>query len=94
MNQLAKNLACEWAKDGIRVNSVSPWYTATPLAQQVLKDETLRKEVLDRTPMKRVGEPQEVASVMAFLASKAASYITGQNVHVDGGYSVMGYYRP
>ena len=94
MNQLAKNLACEWAKDGIRVNSVAPWYTATPLAQAVLKDEKLKQEVLDRTPMRRVGEPQEVAGVMAFLASKAASYVTGQTIQVDGGYSVLGYYRP
>jgi Tropinone reductase 1 len=92
MNMLAKNLACEWARDGIRAVSVAPWYTNTELAQKVLADDTYRNDVLRRTPMNRTAEPEEVARVFAFLASPAASYITGCTVPVDGGYSVMGLY--
>lgn len=91
MNQLTKNLAAEWAKDGIRVNAIAPWYIATPLAKQVLQDEDYKKEVLERTPMKRIGEPEEVASVVAFLCSKGAGYITGQTIAVDGGFSIFGF---
>ena len=90
LNQLAKNLTCEWAQDGIRVISVAPWYTATPLAQQVLQNKEFEAEVLSRTPMRRVAQPEEVARVFCFLASDAASYITGATVPVDGGYSCMG----
>ena len=63
MNQLTRNLACEWAKDGIRVNAVAPWYTATPLALQVLQDAEYEQAVLERTPMRRIGHPSEVAGV-------------------------------
>jgi Tropinone reductase 1 len=90
LNQLARNLTCEWAGEGIRVISVAPWYTATPLAMQVLADKEFEAEVLARTPMRRVAEPVEIARVMAFLASDAASYVTGVTLPVDGGYSVMG----
>lgn len=92
LNQLAKNLACDWAKHGIRVNAVAPWYTATPLANQVLQDKDYEASVLARTPLGRVAQPDEVAGLMAFLSSRAAEYITGQTIAVDGGYSVMGFY--
>lgn len=90
MNQLAKNLTCEWSKDRIRVLSVAPGYIETPLAMIVLKDEEYKNSVLDRVPMKRIGKPDEVARVIAFLSSPGASYMSGNTVHIDGGYSVMG----
>lgn len=89
--QMTKNLACEWANENIRINAVAPWYIEAPLAKQVLKDLDYLKSVLDRTPMKRIGKPAEVASAVAFLAMPASSYITGQCLSVDGGFSVYGF---
>ncbi|XP_071711914.1 tropinone reductase homolog At5g06060-like [Rutidosis leptorrhynchoides] len=88
MNQLAKNLACEWAKDNIRTNSVAPWFTATPLVEALLNDKEFLDKLLSRTPLKRVAEPNEVSSLVAFLCLPAASYITGQTIAVDGGLSI------
>ncbi|WIA11302.1 hypothetical protein OEZ85_011425 [Tetradesmus obliquus] len=92
LNQLTKNLAVEWAPDGIRVNSVAPWYTATPLAMQVLQDKEFEAKVVSATPMGRIAQPSEVASVMAFLTGPGAAFVTGQTLAVDGGYSVKGFY--
>ncbi len=89
MIQLTRNLAVEWAQEGIRVNAVAPWYIRTPLADQVLSDPDYRQEVLERTPMGRVGEVEECARAIAFLCMPAASYITGQCLAVDGGFSVF-----
>ena len=74
------------------MNAVAPWYTATPLALQVLQDEQYKREVLDRTPLGRIGQPEDVSGLMAFLCTPAAGYITGQVIAVDGGYSVMGFW--
>lgn len=91
MIQLTRNLAVEWASEGIRVNSVAPWYINTPLAGQVLSDPDYRQQVLERTPMGRVGEVEECARAIAFLCMPASSYITGQCLAVDGGFSVYGF---
>ena len=91
INQMTRNLAVEWATQGIRVNTIAPWYIRTPLAEQVLENPQYMDEVLSRTPMKRIGEPEEVAGLAAFLCTPAAGYITGQSIAVDGGFSVNGF---
>lgn len=89
--QLTKNLACEWAADGIRVNAVAPWYIRTDRTSGKLADPAYYEEVLERTPMRRVGEPEEVAAAVAFLCLPAASYITGECIAVDGGFLRYGF---
>lgn len=88
MNQMTKNMAAELAVENIRVNAIAPWYIETPLAMQVLGDKKYLNEVISRTPMKRIGKPEEVAGLASFLAGPDASYITGQVIAVDGGFSV------
>jgi tropinone reductase I len=90
MIQLTRHLAAEWAPDGIRVNCVSPWYIETPLTEAVLSQPERLEKILERTPLNRVGKPEEVAGLVAFLCMDKASYITGQNIMVDGGMSVKG----
>ena len=86
-----KYLAVEWAKDNIRANSVAPWYIRTSLTEPVLNKKEYLEGVLARTPMKRVGEPEEVAAAVAFLSMPAASYITGECIAVDGGFLKYGF---
>lgn len=88
--QVARTLALEWARDGIRVNTVAPWYTRTPLVEPVLSRPEMLAAILGRTPLGRIAEPAEVATVVAFLAMPAASYVTGQCLAVDGGMSIQG----
>lgn len=87
INQLTKNLACEWAKDNIRVNCVAPGYTKSPLLDRVYKPESL-EAVKSRTPLRRLADPEEISSLVAFLCMPAASYITGQIIYVDGGFTI------
>ena len=92
VNQLTRVMALALADHGIRVNAVAPGTIATELAQQaVLGSEEAKARIMSRTPMKRLGEPREVAEVCAFLVSSAASYMTGEIVYVDGGRLTLNY---
>lgn len=86
--QQSRSLAVEWASFNIRVNCVSPWYTETPLTQAVLTQKDRLDLIKKRTPLNRVAQPEEISGAVAFLAMQKASYITGQNINVDGGISI------
>jgi len=86
--QLTRNLAVEWAPDHIRVNAVAPWYTKTPLVEKLFENKAYLHEILEKTPMKRIADPGEIARVVAFLCMPASSYVTGQCITVDGGFTI------
>ena len=91
LHQMTRNLAVEWAAEGVRVNAVAPWYIRTRRTSGPLADPDYRDEVLLRTPMDRIGEPEEVAAAVAFLCLPAAAYITGECIAVDGGFLRYGF---
>jgi NAD(P)-dependent dehydrogenase (short-subunit alcohol dehydrogenase family) len=92
INQLTRVMALALADKGIRVNAVAPGTIATELAKNaVLGSEEAKQRIMSRTPMKRLGEPGEIADVCAFLVSGASSYMTGEIVYVDGGRLTLNY---
>ncbi|MBC7957265.1 MAG: SDR family oxidoreductase [Cytophagales bacterium] len=95
INQLTRVMALSLADHGIRVNAVAPGTIATELAKNaVLGSDEARARIMSRTPMKRLGEPEEIAEVVAFLLSSASSYMTGEIVYVDGGRLTLNYTVP
>jgi glucose 1-dehydrogenase len=95
INQLTRVMALSLADQGVRVNAVAPGTIATELARSaVLTSDEAKQRIMSRTPMKRLGEPDEIASVVAFLLSSAASYMTGEIVVVDGGRMTLNYTVP
>jgi len=83
-------LAVEWGPDGIRVNSVLPWFTRTEMVEKVLEDAAFEHDLVAATPLGRLAEPADVARVVAFLALPDSAYVTGQLIAVDGGYLAQG----
>lgn len=96
VNQMTRSCACEWAKRGIRVNSVAPWMTWTPMLEQagISSNPSHVDKVKQWTPMHRLGETKEIAAPVIFLLMPASSYITGQTLGVDGGLTAQGFDGP
>ncbi|NMG40719.1 glucose 1-dehydrogenase [Chelativorans sp. ZYF759] len=91
VSQLTKVMALSLAPHGIRVNAIGPGSIMTEMLASVNSDPAARNKILSRTPLGRIGEPSEIASVAAFLASDDASYITGQTIYADGGRLPLNY---
>jgi NAD(P)-dependent dehydrogenase (short-subunit alcohol dehydrogenase family) len=86
--QLARNLAVEWGPKGVRVNAISPGLTRTPLAEPLLGNSAFMERRLALTPLRRIGEPHEIAGAAVLLASRAGAFITGHNLIIDGGTTI------
>ncbi len=85
---LARNLAVEWGPKGVRVNAVAPGLVATDFAKALTDDPVRRRQSEEKNPLRRIGEPDDIAGVVHFLASDAAAYVTGQVIVADGGETV------
>ena len=88
VNNMTRSLAAEWAQYGITVNGVSPTFTRTPMLEAALKNPDFRKN-LDKVPMGRLAEPEEIAAAVVYLASNAARAVTGHTILVDGGFTAV-----
>jgi dehydrogenase/reductase SDR family protein 4 len=86
--QLARNLAVEWGPSNIRVNCIAPGLVKTDFARALWEDPELRKGSEDRTALRRLGEPEDIAGAAVFLASRAGHWITGQSIVIDGGRTI------
>ncbi|XP_048430028.1 tropinone reductase homolog isoform X2 [Pyrus x bretschneideri] len=89
--QISKNLACEWAKDNIRTNAVAPWAVNTGVKVDSDGHSDDFRRLIGRTPIRRLAQPNEISSLITFLCLPAASYINGQVISVDGGFTVSGF---
>lgn len=87
LDAITRTLSVEWADRNVRVNAVAPGYIETDLTEGMRRNPSLRKMLLDKTPLRRFGTPEEVAQLIVFLSSDASSYTTGQTFLVDGGYA-------
>lgn len=90
LKMLTKGLACDWAEYGVRVNNVGPGYTRTKMTQGSWENLNMREQRTNRTMLGRWAKPEDIAGVVLFLASDMASYITGQDIYVDGGWVSKG----
>jgi NAD(P)-dependent dehydrogenase (short-subunit alcohol dehydrogenase family) len=86
--QMTKVMALEWATQGVQVNAIGPTYFETPLVAQLRNDPERYRFIVERTPMGRWGQPEELAGVVIFLASRASDFITGQTIFIDGGWTI------
>lgn len=84
---LTRVLAIDWAKYGINVNAIGPNYLMTPLTEKIFENEEFRNDVLYRTPLKRIGTPEDVVGAVVYLASDASNFVTGHTLLVDGGWT-------
>lgn len=90
VRQLARSLAVEWAERGIRVNCISPGYMLTALTEKILEERPdFKKEWVSRIPMGKMGKPENLMGAVVFLASDASSYVTGADLRIDGGYTLV-----
>ena len=94
INQLTKSMALSLAKYGIRVNAIGPGSINTDVLKAVADNPEAMDKIMSRTPLQRIGDPDEIASVASFLASRDASYITGTTIYADGGRLALNYTVP
>lgn len=90
VRSLAQSLACRWAPDGIRVNAIAPGWTETPLSERGRQSPAFSQAIIERTPLGRWAQPDEIADPVVFLCTDAARFITGAVIPVDGGYTAAG----